>query len=396
MSDIAIRLHEDDFLVFRGDSDQEAESFIRAVNVQAFKQGKSKDKDWITTYASAAFSGKALRWYRRLPATTRTDWEALQEAILDNEWGEESSSVAPTPASPPSAAAAAAPPPPTVASPPGPVTQFSRMMLSSYPVATPKKTGLVRVSIEERPALQYLGFSRTRAALRATDRQSDAITIEWDPSSFPCKLRIVGEQSPYCYIGAQYDSEDHHSARLGDGKGRYLFLTPVTDPANGCVAKTGTTAIKNPSRGPALAALWSVLQDGSLIATVKQDEATFVLGVVVQDNGNASLSAEPSATANADQRTIEELENKLDLDRYTNAPDNAHKTDDSKDSQNLKDRAAKAVTEELAADLADAKEKAKPPTAAAEDHGNKPSRGAIVDEQIQQEEQEMLRNKGKI
>ncbi|KIO24333.1 hypothetical protein M407DRAFT_244491 [Tulasnella calospora MUT 4182] len=103
-----------------------------------------------------------------------------------------------------------------------------------------------------------------------------------------------------------------------------------------------------------------------------------------------------NALANADQRTIEELENKLDLDRYTNAPENAHKTDDSKDSQNLRDRAAKAVTEEMAADLADAKEKAKPPTAAAKDQGHKPSRGAEIDEQIQKEEEEALKNKGKI
>ncbi|KAG8925272.1 hypothetical protein FRC01_010419, partial [Tulasnella sp. 417] len=81
-----------DTLAFRGDTSQEAEEFIHEVNIRAFKTGKLKDQEWITTFASVSFAGKALRWYRRLPRQTRQDWELLQEAILEKDWNNDENS----------------------------------------------------------------------------------------------------------------------------------------------------------------------------------------------------------------------------------------------------------------------------------------------------------------
>lgn len=76
----------EDILVFRGDGNEAAEEFIRAVNIQAFKTNKIDDQSWITGFASTAFAGNALRWYRTLPITTRQDWDLLQESILSFDW----------------------------------------------------------------------------------------------------------------------------------------------------------------------------------------------------------------------------------------------------------------------------------------------------------------------
>ena len=67
---------------------------------------------------------------------------------------------------------------------------------------------------------------------------------------------------------------------------------------------------------------------------------------------------------------------------------------DPKDSRSLKDRAAAEKKMDKEEDEA-AKHQPRP-TEIAESHGNKPSKGAIVDEQIQLEEEAELRKKGKI
>ncbi len=69
-------------------------------------------------------------------------------------------------------------------------------------------------------------------------------------------------------------------------------------------------------------------------------------------------------------------------------------TADPKDSRSLKDRAAAEHKLEKEEDEA-AKHKPRP-TEIAESHGNKPSKGAIMDENIQLEEEAELRKKGKI
>ncbi|KAG9019840.1 hypothetical protein FRB90_003429 [Tulasnella sp. 427] len=83
-----------------GKSSDEAETFIRQVNLLAFKAQKTRDAHWTADLASTAFAGDALRKFLRWAPEIRGDWNKLQEALL-NEY-------------PPSSApmGAAAPPPP--------------------------------------------------------------------------------------------------------------------------------------------------------------------------------------------------------------------------------------------------------------------------------------------
>lgn len=50
----------------------------------------------------------------------------------------------------------------------------------------------------------------------------------------------------------------------------HLLLVPVTDPLEGPIRTLLERAPGGHHRGPAYAAIWSVLEDGSLLATVKQ------------------------------------------------------------------------------------------------------------------------------
>lgn len=69
--------------MFYGRSSEEAEDFIRAVNLQAFKANRMRDNAWIADFASTAFAGNALRSFRKLAPEIRGDWEKLQEALLN-------------------------------------------------------------------------------------------------------------------------------------------------------------------------------------------------------------------------------------------------------------------------------------------------------------------------
>jgi len=86
--------------------------------------------------------------------------------------------------------------------------------------------------------------------------------------------------------------------------------------------------------------------------------------------------------------------------RYQEGQDNSHKFNDSKDSRSLMDR-AKAEEMHPHEDEADApkskeEEVAKiDPTLPAKLHGNEPSKGAKIDAELQQEEEELLKKQGK-
>ncbi|KIO26447.1 hypothetical protein M407DRAFT_24294 [Tulasnella calospora MUT 4182] len=67
---------------FTGDSAEEAEDFIQAVNTRAYAAGKQKDNAWIAEFAYPFFSRKALRWYDGLDEGTQNDWKLLRSAIL--------------------------------------------------------------------------------------------------------------------------------------------------------------------------------------------------------------------------------------------------------------------------------------------------------------------------
>lgn len=80
--------------------------------------------------------------------------------------------------------------------------------------------------------------------------------------------------------------------------------------------------------------------------------------------------------------------------RFEHAAKNSHNYTDPMDTYSLADRAKFEQKIEEEEDKAAAN---KPrPTEIAKSHGNKPSRGAIIDEQIENEEHEELKRKGKI
>ncbi|GAA5957191.1 hypothetical protein JCM21900_004673 [Sporobolomyces salmonicolor] len=80
--------------------------------------------------------------------------------------------------------------------------------------------------------------------------------------------------------------------------------------------------------------------------------------------------------------------------RYEEGAANSHKNLDSTDERSIANRlaaASKADEEEKKAE----KEGGAAPTAAARAHGNEPSKGAKIDEELQKEEEQELKNKGK-
>ncbi|KAF8313570.1 hypothetical protein DL93DRAFT_2080859 [Clavulina sp. PMI_390] len=81
-------------------------------------------------------------------------------------------------------------------------------------------------------------------------------------------------------------------------------------------------------------------------------------------------------------------------ERFQEAPPNAHDNIDSKDQRSHKNTVAAASEANKAQKQAEEAE-GLAPTEVAKSHGNDPSRGAVIDEQIQNEEAEYLRQKGK-
>lgn len=69
-------------LSFAGESAEEAEDFIRAVNKRAWAAGKQNDPAWMAGFAYTCFARMALRWYEELDEQTQTDWKLLKRAIL--------------------------------------------------------------------------------------------------------------------------------------------------------------------------------------------------------------------------------------------------------------------------------------------------------------------------
>jgi len=107
-------------------------------------------------------------------------------------------------------------------------------------------------------------------------------------------------------------------------------------------------------------------------------------------SGNSSVGTSGVYEA-GDQRNHSEGH---DATRFEEGQEHAHLPNDSKDSRTIANRLA---NEEQKSEHEDPLEEAKrnDPTLAARLHGNKPSRGAKIDAQIQAEEQEYLERKGK-
>ncbi|KAI1843697.1 hypothetical protein JX265_008476 [Neoarthrinium moseri] len=83
-----------------------------------------------------------------------------------------------------------------------------------------------------------------------------------------------------------------------------------------------------------------------------------------------------------------------DATRFEEGKEHSHQANDSKDQRSIANRLA---AEERKSDEEDPQTKAlkEDPTLAAKMHGNEPSKGAKIDAEIQQEEEEYLKRKGK-
>ncbi|KIO24326.1 hypothetical protein M407DRAFT_26235 [Tulasnella calospora MUT 4182] len=206
----------EEYVSFKGYSNEEAENFIRAVNIQAFKSQKLKDTEWIAGFASTGFSGKALRWYRRLPTATRLDWELLQEAILDHEWKEElelSSSI--TPAAAPSYIPAAAAPISSTSPTSMPLAEtLSSLSLSQQT----RRTARIRILADDPAHNGYLGLEDGLGY--STSNITGSLAVQWS-SSFPTTLEIqgfTGIDAPYNLLCGQHLNDTDMCAKFGAGQ----------------------------------------------------------------------------------------------------------------------------------------------------------------------------------
>lgn len=292
----------EDILIFRGDSNEAAEKFIRAVYIQAFKTNKIDDQSWITGFASTAFAGNALRWYRTLPVATRQDWDLLQAAILSFDW-QKNAQAELGPAVPATTIASH-----HRASLPQAANSCSQIKLSPSPAHIPLPsrvshgswlTGRIKVTIGDHGSgYMTLPAGHTRVRLSLDPRL--AIRVGWDPSSFPCHLRILGTTSQYCMLGGQCWNTDNVYSKFGVGNTGHLLLVPVTDPLEGPIRTLLERAPGGHHRGPAYAAIWSVLEDGSLLATVKQGGCNYQFATLVSSpHGLMWLASDPKAASAA-------------------------------------------------------------------------------------------------
>merc|ERR1712230_140071 len=92
-----------------------------------------------------------------------------------------------------------------------------------------------------------------------------------------------------------------------------------------------------------------------------------------------------------------EMEQEKKDSRFHEGKENSHKANDSKDERTIANKLAREEKRENEDEDESEETKAlkKDPTLPAKMHGNEPSRGAKVDAQIQAEEEEELRRKGK-
>ncbi|MCJ1283267.1 hypothetical protein MMC26_002595 [Xylographa opegraphella] len=99
-----------------------------------------------------------------------------------------------------------------------------------------------------------------------------------------------------------------------------------------------------------------------------------------------------------DQRNVKNSEIET-ADRYNEGKENSHKSNDSRTPEDERSIANRLANEEKKSDGdGDSKETEmlkKDPTLPARSHGNEPSKGAKIDAELQAEEEEYLKRKGK-
>ncbi|CAG1975961.1 unnamed protein product [Fusarium graminearum] len=97
-----------------------------------------------------------------------------------------------------------------------------------------------------------------------------------------------------------------------------------------------------------------------------------------------------------DQRNVSEAERKAEeSDPYNEGKENSHNNLDSKDERSIANRLAAEEKKSESGDDTETAQLKKDPTLPARAHGNEPSKGAKIDAQLQAEEEEELKRKGK-
>lgn len=292
MTDLLFNRGEEDFLVFRGASNQEAEDFVRAVRIQAFKSGKFQDQKWVTEFAAAALAGKALRWYIRLPNPTREDWDKLQGAILEHEWADESGgSSAIIPAAAPVSAAG---PPSSSILPPGPAQPVRP------PASRSRRTARVRIIADDQSLDGYLALTTSlpeggepQLYLKFHSDKSRAFRVRYDPSHFPTKIEMPGVARPNTLVCGQFYRQAGETCEFGPGKIGRMILVPITYHPD-----TGPLIPKQKDRpqGDLFSDIWVVYEDQSLVAVFNQSGCTYSLTpIVIKRSGVLVLCSDPVA-----------------------------------------------------------------------------------------------------
>ncbi|KAG8935330.1 hypothetical protein FRC01_003083 [Tulasnella sp. 417] len=268
----------EEYVSFRGFSNEEAENFIRAVNIQAFKAQKVNDMEWIAGFASTGFSGKALRWYRRLPTATRQNWELLQEEILNCEWKEEpeSTSLVTPPAAPGSI------PPPLAAPSSIPEAAAAPMPSANFPPTASKETfspvslaqqpwraARIRVLAEDPAYNGYLSLEDGLGYSSANIASSPVVT--WG-SSFSTTLEIQGATgigAPYNLLCVQHLNDTDMCAKFGAGQtGRVMITAASSDPRY--TSRTLGEVLSTNTFGKSYVTMWHVLEDLSVLPVIEQ------------------------------------------------------------------------------------------------------------------------------
>lgn len=72
----------DENFEFTGTEGIPYQEFLKRVRGAAFRQGRSRDSEWMADMASLHISGDALKWYESLDDDVRQDWSLLRKAII--------------------------------------------------------------------------------------------------------------------------------------------------------------------------------------------------------------------------------------------------------------------------------------------------------------------------
>ncbi|KAF2645906.1 hypothetical protein P280DRAFT_465645 [Massarina eburnea CBS 473.64] len=113
-------------------------------------------------------------------------------------------------------------------------------------------------------------------------------------------------------------------------------------------------------------------------------------------SGNSSVGTSAVYEA-GDQRNYKTGENPDQPDRFHEGKPHSHQALDSKDERSIANKLAREEKREHEADHKDPETELlqKDATLPARVHGNEPSKGAKIDQELQDEEEELLKQKGK-